>query len=61
MKYALISATILLAATSIADAKQFGRGNRPALGINRCEFSIAKDCNQSVRKAEDRWIGRQSR
>jgi hypothetical protein len=39
MKYAIIAAAILLAATSIADAKQWGRGNRPAPGIGRCGSS----------------------
>ena len=44
MKYALIATAILLAATSIADAKQWGRGNRPAPGIGRCGYNIALDC-----------------
>jgi hypothetical protein len=44
MKYAITAAAILLAATSIADAKQWGRGLRPAAGIGRCGYNIALDC-----------------
>jgi hypothetical protein len=50
MKYAIIAAAILLAATSIADAKQWGRGNRPAPGIGRCGYNIALDCKGANKK-----------
>jgi hypothetical protein len=51
MKYAIIAAAILLAATSVADAKQWGRGNRPAPGIGRCGYNIALDCKGAKRPA----------
>jgi hypothetical protein len=49
MKYAIIAAAILLAATSIADAKQWGRGLRPAPGIGRCGYNIALDCKGATK------------
>jgi hypothetical protein len=40
----ILAVAILLGATSIADAKQWGRGLRPAPGIGRCGYNIALDC-----------------
>jgi hypothetical protein len=47
MKYVLavfFAIVTTATATGIADAKQWGKGNRPAPGIGRCGYNIALDC-----------------
>jgi hypothetical protein len=45
MRLLLIAAAILvLLCVSAADAKQWGKGLRPAPGIGRCGYNIALDC-----------------
>jgi hypothetical protein len=42
--FTLALLALLLGATSVADAKQWGRGLRPAPGIGKCGYNIALDC-----------------
>jgi hypothetical protein len=49
-----IATALMLLCVGAADAKQWGKGNRPAPGIGRCGYSIALDC-KGKKRAPATW------